>query len=89
MWAQNWENIYSLVVPYPEVDRDFSSADRIIQRKYDVMGLFRLAEDFFVSIDLFNMTKIFWEKSMLVKPPNRDVQCHASAEDMFAPGDFR
>ena len=51
--------------------------------------LFQEAENFFVSMGLFNMTPTFWKYSMIEKPTDRDVQCHASAHDMLNSYDFR
>nr|KAG5705667.1 hypothetical protein BaRGS_026606 [Batillaria attramentaria] len=89
MWAQNWIAIYPLVVPYPEASEDTGHVDEALKSKYNVMELFRLAEAFYVSMGLFNMTDKFWQNSMFVKPDDRKVQCHASAEDLLSPGDFR
>jgi len=35
------------------------------------------------------MTDTFWNKTLFVKPEDRDVVCHASAWDMMAEDDFR
>lgn len=87
MWAQEWTDIFDIVMPYPDAPTpDFTAA---LKAKYDAKGLFKLAEGFFTSIGLDYMTDIFWEKSMIVKPPNRDVVCHASADSMMADEDFR
>lgn len=89
MWAQEWTDIYPLVTPHPQAAQSHDGMEEILKSKYNVTGLFRLSEKFFASMGLFNMTDTFWAKSMLVKPPDRDVQCHASATDMFSEGDFR
>ena len=51
--------------------------------------MYRVAEDFFVSIGMDNMTDEFWRNSMLEKPEGRDVVCHASAWDFYNGRDFR
>ncbi|XP_041354158.1 angiotensin-converting enzyme-like [Gigantopelta aegis] len=92
MWAQEWGNIVDIVVPssdQTEMKNMENHLQTVLKRKHDVMGLFRLAEEFFSSISLYNMTDTFWRKSMLVKPNDRKVQCHASAHDMFKKHDFR
>ena len=89
MWAQEWQNIYPLVTPYPDAEGSTEDMDKILKSKFDVTGLFRLSEKFFASLGLFNMTETFWAKSMLEKPADRVVQCHPSASDMFRQGDFR
>ncbi|XP_048726863.2 angiotensin-converting enzyme-like isoform X2 [Ostrea edulis] len=88
MWAQQWSNIYDLLVPFP----DASSMDitsKMIEQNYNVTHMYRVAEDFFMSIGMEKMTDEFWQNSMLVKPDDRDVVCHASAWDFYDGKDFR
>ena len=91
MWAQEWANIYDIVKPYPEVDEP--DYDTEMERQgYSVDRLFSMAEEFYTSIGLFKMTDKFQQYSMFVKPPaeeDREVVCHASAEDFFTKDDFR
>jgi peptidyl-dipeptidase A len=47
------------------------------------------AEKFFASIGLFKMTPEFWKYSMVEKPDDKDVVCHASATDLFNGRDYR
>jgi len=51
--------------------------------------MYQVAEEFFTSIGLDPMPQGFWTKSMLVKPSDRDVVCHASAWDFYDGDDFR
>lgn len=51
--------------------------------------MFKLAEDFFVSINLTAMPELFWERSILEKPKDREIICHASAWDFADGKDFR
>ena len=60
-----------------------------IFQNYNVTHMYRVAEDFFMSIGMEKMTDAFWENSMLVKPANRSVVCHASAWDFYDGNDFR
>jgi peptidyl-dipeptidase A len=41
-----------------------------------------IAEDFYTSLGMPKLPDSFWQKSLLVQPRDRDVQCHASAWDM-------
>ncbi|XP_059177489.1 angiotensin-converting enzyme-like [Physella acuta] len=88
MWAQHWTNIMEIVSPYPEQDQQ-SKVEARLKAKVDVQGIFRLADGFYTSMGLSPMTRTFWEKSMFKRPKDREVVCHASAFDMFYPGDFR
>jgi peptidyl-dipeptidase A len=49
----------------------------------------RVAEDFYVSLGMPKLPESFWQKSMLTRPRDRDVVCHASAWDMNMAGDVR
>jgi peptidyl-dipeptidase A len=49
----------------------------------------KIAEDFYTSIGFPALPESFWDKSMLTRPRDRDVVCHASAWDMNQAGDVR
>ncbi|KAM6416878.1 angiotensin-converting enzyme 2 isoform 2-T2 [Pluvialis apricaria] len=82
MWGRFWTNLYDLTVPYPaQPNIDVTSA--MIQKKWDVMKIFKTAEAFFTSIGLYEMTDGFWNNSMLTEPnDNRKVVCHPTAWDL-------
>jgi peptidyl-dipeptidase A len=48
----------------------------------------RVAEDFYTSLGYDPLPDTFWEKSMITKPTDREVVCHASAWD-FNNNDLR
>ncbi len=56
---------------------------------YDALKMFQLSEEFFTSIGLIAMPQEFWDKSMIVRPDDREVVCHASAWDFYNQKDFR
>jgi peptidyl-dipeptidase A len=88
MWAQEWGNIYPLVVPYPgKTSIDVTAA--LKRAKYDELRLVRLGESFFTSLGLDPLPATFWERSMLQKPKDREVVCHASAWDVDFNDDLR
>ena len=49
----------------------------------------KMAEDFYVSLGFPKLPDSFWKNSMLTRPRDRDVVCHASAWDMNLQGDVR
>ena len=49
----------------------------------------KMAEDFYVSLGMPKLPESFYKKSMLTRPRDRDVVCHASAWDMNLEGDVR
>jgi peptidyl-dipeptidase A len=88
MWAQQWAEIYPLVEPYPGAsDLDVTAA--LKKQKYDAVKITQSAESFYVSLGFPKLPETFWQRSMLTKPKERDVQCHASAWHMDAREDVR
>ncbi|KGL92325.1 hypothetical protein N301_11531, partial [Charadrius vociferus] len=89
MWAQQWNNIYDLMVPYPgKPNLDVTST--MVQQGWNATHMFRVSEEFFTSLGLLEMPPEFWDKSMLEKPTDgREVVCHASAWDFYNRKDFR
>lgn len=83
MWAQNWENIYDLVKPYPNIEEpDYD--EEMKSQGYTVDKMFQTAEEFYTSIGLYPMSSEFKQLSMKVRPEGREVVCHASASDFFS-----
>lgn len=88
MWAQSWVNIYDLVEPYkdrPSLDVTAS----MVKQNYTAVKMVRLAESFFTSIGLKALPQSFHTNSMITKPKDRDVICHASAWDFAVNRDVR
>jgi peptidyl-dipeptidase A len=88
IWAQEWNNVYPLMdSPKPEQSYDLT---KILQeRKTDARGMVKYGERFFVSLGFAPLPKTFWERSLFMKPADRDVVCHASAWDIDAKDDLR
>ena len=88
MWAQEWANIYPLVEPYKgQGNLDVTAA--IARKKCDAVKMVKTGEAFFTSLGLDPLPKTFWERSMLTKPRDREVVCHASAWDVTMNDDLR
>lgn len=51
--------------------------------------MFHVADKFFTDLGLIPMPDEFWDKTMYVKPDDREVVCHASAWDFYNRKDFR
>ncbi|GBN49726.1 Angiotensin-converting enzyme, partial [Araneus ventricosus] len=45
------------------------------------LEMFKSSEDFFTSLGLIPMTPEFWNRSIVEKPTDREMVCHASAWD--------
>ncbi|MBZ4329441.1 MULTISPECIES: M2 family metallopeptidase [unclassified Corallococcus] len=88
MWAQEWNNIYPLVEPFPgQASLDVDSA--LVKQGYDAQKMVKLGEKFFTSLGLKPLPQTFWERSQFTKPRDRDVVCHASAWDVTYDNDLR
>ncbi len=88
MWAQEWNNIYDLVVPYKgEASLDVSPT--LKSKNYDAVKMVKLGENFFTSLGFEELPKTFWERSLFTKPKEREVVCHASAWDVTWSSDLR
>jgi peptidyl-dipeptidase A len=89
LWAQQWNRVYDdLLKPYPAAS--IESADRMLQKdKWDAVRMTRSAENFYTSIGFPALPQSFWERSMLTRPRDREVVCHASAWDMDNKDDVR
>ena len=88
IWAQDWTNIYPLVAP-PASDPGYSLTDILVKHKVDPRGMVRYGEAFFSSLGQDPLPPTFWERSLFVKPADRDVVCHASAWDIDYDQDLR
>ena len=51
-------------------------------KKLDAKGMVKYGEGFFKSLGFAPLPETFWERSLFVKPSDRDVVCHASAWDI-------
>jgi peptidyl-dipeptidase A len=88
MWAQDWGNVYSLVEPYPnQVAIDVTPA--MVKQGWDWKRMVKTAEGFYTSMGLDPLPATFWERSMFLKPKDREVVCHASAWNVGIENDLR
>jgi len=88
IWAQEWTNIYPLVAP-KNADPGYSLTRILKQRKVPPLDMVRAGERFYSSLGFEPLPKTFWERSLFVRPKDRDVVCHASAWDIDLESDIR
>ncbi len=88
MWAQQWNNIYDLLEPYPGVS-DLDVTAELLKQGYDAKKMTESAESFYVSLGFPELPDSFWERSMLTRPRDREVDCYASAWLIDAKADVR
>ena len=88
MWAQDWSNIYPLAAPQePASSYDLDAI--LKERGLDAITMVRMGEAFFSSLGFEELPATFWQRSMFVKPRDRDVVCHASAWNIDERDDVR
>jgi peptidyl-dipeptidase A len=88
MWAQSWDGIYPLVAP-ESGPAGFDLTQLLVERKTTPQEMVRYAERFFESLGFDPLPPSFWERSMFVRPQDREVICHASAWDIDYANDLR
>jgi peptidyl-dipeptidase A len=88
MWSQEWGNIYPLVAP-ADATQGYDLTQLLKDKKVDELGMVHYGENFFKSLGFDPLPKTFWERSLFLKPKDRDVVCHASAWDIDNQNDVR
>jgi peptidyl-dipeptidase A len=88
LWAQDWSNVYPLVAP-AYADPGYSLATILHDRQISPVDMVRMGERFYTSLGFAPLPQTFWERSLFVKPRDRDVVCHASAWDVDLVDDLR
>ena len=88
IWAQSWENLYPDVAPTTGA-RSYDLTKVLATRKTTPVDMVKFGERFFVSLGQAPLPPTFYERSLLVKPRDRDVVCHASAWALDLADDVR
>jgi peptidyl-dipeptidase A len=88
MWAQDWSNVYDLVAP-KDADPGYDLTKILKAKNLDAKEMVRYGERFFTSLGFAPLPDTFWERSLFVKPRDREVVCHASAWDVDNVNDLR
>jgi peptidyl-dipeptidase A len=89
MWAQEWASVYPLVAPAGSGDIGYDLTSLIEKKGLTEIDMVKAGEGFFSSLGLAPMPETFWQRSLFLKPADREVQCHASAWDLDNLEDLR
>jgi peptidyl-dipeptidase A len=89
MWAQEWGNIYDIVAPPGAGDIGYDLDSLLVAKKYDPVRMVKTGENFFSSLGFAPLPETFWTRSMITKPQDREVVCHASAWNIDNKDDLR
>jgi peptidyl-dipeptidase A len=88
MWAQSWSNVYDLLAPANDsLGYDLTKA--LESKGNDVAKMVKTAEGFYTSLGFPALPPTFWTRSLLTRPRDREVNCHASAWDVDDRSDLR
>ncbi|HXA84019.1 MAG TPA: M2 family metallopeptidase [Candidatus Dormibacteraeota bacterium] len=88
MWAQEWGNVYPLVAP-ANGGQGYDLTQLLKDHKVNELGMVHYGENFFKSLGFAPLPETFWERSLFLKPQDREVVCHASAWDVDSKDDLR
>lgn len=88
IWSQDWSNVYPLVAPTGS-DAGYSLTDILKKRNTSAVDMVKIGEKFYTSLGFAPLPDTFWTRSLITKPRDRDVVCHASAWDIDAVNDVR
>ena len=87
-WAQEWGNIFP-ILGLPENSSGYDLTQLLQAQHLDAKGMVRYGEGFYKSLGFAPLPETFWVRSLLTKPRDRDVVCHASAWDIDNFDDLR
>jgi peptidyl-dipeptidase A len=88
MWSQQWGNIYDIVKPATSA-QTYDLTKILTAKKTDSKQMVKYGETFFTSLGFEPLPKSFWDRSLFLKPQDREVVCHASAWDIDSQKDVR
>ena len=88
IWAQQWGNIFDLVAE-GDADPGYDLTALLQENGYDEMKMVEQGEAFFTSLGFEPLPDSFWERSLFIKPEDREVICHASAWNLDDVDDLR
>ncbi len=88
MWAQSWGNIYDMVAP-EGIEPGVDVTERLEAAGWDEKKMVEVGEQFFTSMGFDPLPQTFWDRSLFLKPEDRDVVCHASAWNIDNVDDIR
>ncbi|MBI4485198.1 MAG: M2 family metallopeptidase [Acidobacteria bacterium] len=88
IWAQDWGNVYPLVAP-ANADAGYSLTDILKDRKTTALDMVKYGERFYTSLGFAPLPQTFWDRSLFVRPRDREVVCHASAWSIDWADDIR
>lgn len=88
MWGQDWSQIYDLLAPAgPDSNYDMNKA--LMDQGYTPLKIVKAAESFYVSLGFAALPDTFWQRSQIMQPAGKTVDCNASAWSVDGRADVR
>ena len=81
MWGQSWGDIYDIIAP-KGMSMGYDLTAALAAHGYDAAKIVHTADEWYRSIGFAPEPASFWERSMITRPRDREVVCHASAWDI-------
>lgn len=88
MWAQTWDNLYDDTKPFKKL-KNTSVTAKLKELKYDALKMFQTSDEFYQSLGLESNEMSYTGESIIEKPQDRLIICHAAALDFCDGKDFR
>lgn len=88
MWSQSWNNLYPILKPAGTKD-SYSLSSTLVAKNTSAADMSKYAERFYTSLGMEPLPQTFYTRSLLTKPRDRDVVCHASAWSLDGDMDVR
>jgi peptidyl-dipeptidase A len=88
MWAQGWAPIRD-IAGVDSGSESYDLTELLVDAGYDAHDMVEAGERFYTSLGLAPLPETFWERSLITRPRDRTVVCHASAWNIDSRDDIR
>ena len=88
MWAQGWGPIRD-IAGVEGGGESYDLTQLLVDADYDAYDMVEAGERFYTSLGLDPLPDTFWDRSLIVRPEDRTVVCHASAWNIDSRDDIR
>ena len=88
LWSRTWAAVFDLAAPR-RADPGYDLTDLLENADVGPIEMVRYGERFFSSLGFDPLPDTFWDRSLFVRPPDRDVVCRAGAWNLNRDADVR
>lgn len=83
MWAQSWVNLYDRIKPF-STSSDIDITASLLRNNFTALKIFQESDRFYQSLGLESNNMSYTGASIIEKPDDRLIVCHASAWVCFS-----